>query len=236
MRWQSLWTARYAEWRWVVLGVAVAAGIGACSKAPEPSSPNAAAGGTAQAVRTAQAVYEAQALYDADSLYSAENMYASNEISISSVDSQSVIVSGGLGNLFKAIQSKKGSRVIVVFWAPWDPASTGVANEVTRLAKIVQADNVAFFSVAVRTDIDTQIRPYAKNNFMPDKLYVLDVDAPALKQSLPCQTSWDGSLSATFVFGTDGALKQEFLRPAIAQEVLSALGPVQSSKTLPVGG
>lgn len=109
----------------------------------------------------------------------------------------------------KLIQERKGKILLLNFWATWCIPCRDEFPDLVKIAKTYREGNLEVIGISADypDEIEDKIQPFLKSQNANFKNYVKNVeDDEILINSI--NPEWSGSLPATFVYSTDGILRE----------------------------
>lgn len=109
----------------------------------------------------------------------------------------------------KLIKERKGKILLLNFWATWCIPCRDEFPDLVKIANKYQSQNVEVIGISAdyQDEIESKIQPFLKSQHASFKNYVKNVeDDEGLINSI--NPEWSGALPATFVYGTDGVLRE----------------------------
>jgi thiol-disulfide isomerase/thioredoxin len=132
----------------------------------------------------------------------------------------------------KLIQERNGKILLLNFWATWCIPCRDEFPDLVKIAKTYREGNVEVIGISADypDEIESKIQPFLKSQNATFRNYVKNgEDDEALINSI--NPEWSGALPATFVYGTDGALRKSHFGQNDFDGFREMIELIQESKT-----
>jgi thiol-disulfide isomerase/thioredoxin len=132
------------------------------------------------------------------------------------------------GSALKAeLEAVRGKPLLINVWATWCKPCIEEMPEFVELYEARDDLGIAFLSLSADMvrDMDSAVRPFAKDHALPFPVYVLDGLPPEETAAIlgVTGTGWDGALPATFILDANGALVKDWQESVTKAEIEAAL-------------